>query len=116
MGKNFEHLRVISACPICNARYHAAELKILDEHNDAQLVHITCRKCQSSVVAVVLVNPLGVSSIGLVTDLSGEEVLKFRQMSAISSDDVLDVHQVFRQPEVCQRLLGAEGRSSDRAA
>ncbi len=101
---NMENLRVISTCPVCNARYHSAELRILEERSDAQLVHVQCRKCRSSVLAVVLANQLGISSVGLVTDLSGEDVLKFRRQPVVSADDVLDVHLQLRQPSFIQRI------------
>jgi len=102
--ESFENLRVISSCPICNARYHSAELKILEERNEAKLVYIQCRKCRSSVLAVVLANQLGVSSVGLVTDLSGEDVLKFRRQPVVSGDDVLDLHLALDQPNFLKRL------------
>ena len=102
--QGFEHLRVISTCPICNARYHSAELKILEERQEAQLVYIQCRKCRSSVLAVVLASQLGVSSVGLVTDLSGDDVLKFRRQPVVSGDDVLDLHEAIRQPDFLRRF------------
>ena len=104
--QGFEHLRVISTCPICSARYHSAELKILEERQEAQLVYIQCRKCRSSVLAVVLANQLGVSSVGLVTDLSGDDVLKFRRQPVVSGDDVLDLHEAMRQPDFLRRFDG----------
>lgn len=103
-GDNFENLRVISSCPICNARYHTAEIRVLEERADAQLVYLQCRKCRSSVLAVVLANPLGVSSVGLVTDLSGDDVLKFRHQNVLSGDDVLDVHLTLQRPDLFDRL------------
>lgn len=99
-----EHLRVISSCPICNARYHSAELRVLEERHDAQLVYIQCRRCRSSVLAVVLANQLGVSSVGLVTDLTGEDVLKFRRQPKISVDDVLDTHLLLQNADFLTRL------------
>jgi hypothetical protein len=101
---NAEHLRVITACPICNARYHSGELRILEEKTDAQLVHVQCRKCRASVLAVVLANHLGVSSVGLVTDLSGDDVLKFRRQPTISIDDVLDLHCRLQEVDAWHRM------------
>ena len=36
---------------------------------------------------------MGVSSVGLVTDLTYDDVLKFRASRRISVDDVLSVHE-----------------------
>lgn len=101
---NMENLRVISTCPICNARYHSAELRVLEEKSDAQLVYIQCRKCRASVLAVVLANHLGVSSVGLVTDLSGDDVLKFRRQPVVSVDDVIDLHLQLQAVDFIHRL------------
>lgn len=103
-GEHFENLRIISSCPICRARYHSGELKVLEERLDAQLVYIQCRKCQASVLAVILASQLGVSSVGLVTDLSGDDVLKFRRQPVVSGDDVLDLHVAMNQPDFHQRF------------
>lgn len=107
-SNRFEHLRVISSCPICSARYHAAELRVLDERRDAQLIHIRCRKCQSSVLAVVLANQLGISSVGLVTDLTEDDVRRFRNQPVISEDDVLDVQVALQRPDVGPRISAEE--------
>ncbi len=44
-------------------------------------------------MALVLTGGVGVSSVGLVTDLTGDEVLKFRRHDNIQTDDVLSFHQ-----------------------
>lgn len=103
-GENFENVRIVSSCPICRARYHSAEIKVLEERQDAQLVYIQCRKCRASVLAVILANQLGVSSVGLVTDLSDEDVLKFRRQPVVSGDDVLDLHVAMRRTDFFNHL------------
>lgn len=87
-----ESLRLISYCPICNTHYNPLAAQILEEREDAHLIHVECRKCGSSIVALVLTAGIGISSVGLVTDLTGEEVLKFRRKESIRTDDVLNMH------------------------
>lgn len=93
-----ESLRLISYCPLCNTHYNPLAAEILEERDDAHLIHVECRKCGSSIVALVLTGGVGVSSVGLVTDLSGEEVLKFRSRDTIRVDDVLAMHSVLFGP------------------
>src|SRR3989344_793173 len=96
-----ESLRVVSThCPVCNSRYNPIEAKVLAEKNDAHLVHITCQQCRSAILAVVLVSGTGISSIGLVTDLTSEDVLKFRDAGALTHDDVIDLHQFITKQKV----------------
>lgn len=89
-----ESLKVISSyCPVCNSKYNPIEARILEDRNDLHLIHIRCRHCFSAIVALVMVSNLGVNSIGMITDLSSEEVLKFKQAKPIGHDDVIDIHQ-----------------------
>ncbi|MFH1171660.1 MAG: hypothetical protein V1778_03935 [bacterium] len=94
-----ESLRLVSYCPMCSTHYNPLTAEILEEREDAHLIHIECRKCGSSIVGLVLTGGLGISSVSLVTDLTGEEVLRFRKSEAIESDDVLAAHQVLFGPE-----------------
>lgn len=87
-----EGLRLISYCPLCNTHYNPLSAKILEEREDAHLIHTECRKCGSSILALVFTGAVGISSVNLVTDLTGEEVLKFRRTEVVQTDDVLAVH------------------------
>ncbi len=85
--------RVVSYCPLCDSNYNLLEAKILEQREDAQLVYIKCRTCASSILALILAHPLGVSTVGLLTDLSINEVYKYRAGQPISEDDVLNIYQ-----------------------
>jgi hypothetical protein len=69
------------------------EAQVIGENEETHLLHIRCRKCSNSILALVLVNNVGVSSVGLVTDLTFEDVLRFRGSQRISTDDVLRAHE-----------------------
>jgi len=92
-----ENLKLVSYCPLCDSHYNLMEAKVLEERDDANLIYIRCRKCQSSILALVLNNPLGVSSVGLVTDLSADEVMKYRQVTDVTEDDVLETHELLQK-------------------
>jgi len=68
---------------------------MLGEDRGTRLLHVQCRKCQNSVLALVLVNNVGASSVGLLTDLSYEDVLRFRTNKQVTVNDVIEVHAVF---------------------
>lgn len=87
-----DDLRLVSYCPVCETRYHPMEAKLLGENTETRLLHVRCRKCQHSILALVLVNQVGASSVGLLTDLSYEDVLKFKSNRLVSVNDVIDVH------------------------
>jgi hypothetical protein len=89
-----EVLRLISYCPLCEATYSPLRARILQEREDAHLLHIQCSNCHSSIVALVLSSAIGVTSVGLVTDLTGEDVLRFKDAEALSADQVLSLHHL----------------------
>lgn len=88
-------LRMISYCPLCETSYNPMEAKVLGEKEDGHLLHIRCKKCWNSILALVMVSNAGVSSVGLVTDLTFEDVVKFREKPAeVTIDDVITVHEM----------------------
>jgi hypothetical protein len=88
-----EGLRLISKCPLCSEQYQPFQASIVEEKADAQLVHITCRKCQSSVVALIVDGHLGLSSIGLITDLSSSDVERFKTSPAITEQHIFAAYK-----------------------
>jgi len=92
-----DHQALITHCPVCGLRYNPLEAKVVEEVNNAHLVHIKCRHCQGSILAVIAASALGISSVGLITDLSGDDVIKFKQAEPISFDDVIAGHQFLKK-------------------
>lgn len=58
-------------------------------------MYAECSTCKSSVIIFVLKNSAGfVTTIGMLTDMKKGDILKFRTMKAITSDDVLELHRI----------------------
>ena len=85
-------VRLISNCPLCQTIYRPASTRVLVTREDAHLVHLKCSQCGCGIVALVVNNLLGISSVGLLTDLTPEDVLKFRHTDSVSADDVIELH------------------------
>ncbi len=101
-----EGLRLISKCPLCSEQYQPFQASIIEEKSEAQLVHIQCRKCQSSIVALIVNGQLGLTSVGLITDLSSEDVETFKDASAITEEDVFAAfHELQGDPEILRSKL-----------
>lgn len=88
-----EGLQFITACPLCHSRYRPFEARVIEENDEAHLLHIQCKKCTGSVVALVMTTAMGVTSFGLVTDLLPHEVMRFGQAAPVTFDDVLTLYQ-----------------------
>lgn len=102
-----ENVKLVSYCPLCEAHYNLMDARVLEEQEGASLVYIRCRNCQSSILAVVMTNQMGVSSVGLLTDLSPEEVLKYRQGTDVTEDDTLAMYQLLQKSQTMVELLGS---------
>jgi transcription elongation factor Elf1 len=88
-----ESLKVIATCPVCQNKYESQAVKIVEQQADAYVLHINCSKCNSSVLAYAVQTPMGVTTIGLLTDLQSVEVKRFLRQAAISEDDVLRIYE-----------------------
>ena len=88
-----EGIKIVSHCPVCHLQYNPVEAKILGEIDNAHLIYIKCQNCSAAVLALISTNHFGISSIGLLTDLDGSEVLNIKNREAVDASDVLDVWQ-----------------------
>lgn len=83
------------------------EAQMLGQDGETHLLHVQCRKCQNSILALVLVNQTGASSVGLLTDLSYEDVIRFRGNGSVTVDDVIDTHR-YLEDGGFERFLGKQ--------
>ena len=89
-----EGIKLISFCPLCQAKQEAMEVKILETTEVARLLHLHCQRCQAAILALVMLSPSGLNSVGMITDLSAEEVLKFKETDNLEADDILSFHEL----------------------
>ena len=92
-----ESLKLITHCPVCKVRYSSVDAKVVEERTDYNLVHVTCQNCHKAILAIVIAGNYGMNSVGVVTDLTSQDVLRFRDTQPIGGDDVLDMHTLLNQ-------------------
>jgi Ni,Fe-hydrogenase I small subunit len=95
--------RIMANCPLCHTKYQPQLAKVVAEKEDAYLLHVPCAKCHSAVVAMVFANALGISSVGVLTDLTYEEVMTTRRQ-IVETDDVLELYQAMRDGSLSKQL------------
>ena len=99
-----EGIKIISQCPVCRTSYNPLESAVIDEADSYHLLYIKCRRCHASVLALVMTNVFGLSSLGLVTDLDKHEVLRLKEAESISADEVLDFHEALKRRTISELL------------
>jgi hypothetical protein len=100
-----ERLKLLTACPVCKSDFDVIDTRIIETYPDAHLVHITCKKCRHALLAVVALTSEASQSVGLVTDLTYEDVLRFAQAEAIAINDVVAAHNYFEQSGWAKNFL-----------
>jgi len=99
-----EALKFIGQCPVCGEEYIDEQAKLYAKHENANLVHISCLKCQSNFIAMVLVMGQGLSTIGMVSDLVFEDAKRLHGVSAIELDEVIEAHKFFEEENLLLKI------------
>lgn len=90
-------IRLVSYCPVCDMRSKSMHARTLATMGETKLMHIQCHKCQNTFLAYVLVNQVGASSVGILTDLHYEDVMRFQSNKSVSVNDVIAAHEQLAQ-------------------
>jgi hypothetical protein len=97
MKMPLENIQPLICCPVCNKKYKPAKMLVLDEDDKRTTLHMTCDGCGATSLVFVSMGQFGVVSFGVLTDLEQEEARRVFQREAISSDQVIEVHQFLKQ-------------------
>lgn len=99
LKKVMEMLSTMLRCPICSTKYGKENTRVIESEQDPNfgdafiLIHSDCKKCKSSIVFNVEIRGPEVFSVGMVTDLTQSDTIKFRKYDPITSTEVLDLHK-----------------------
>lgn len=95
-GENFweNSLKLMKQCPLCGLDYTENSYQTIDQNEESRLIHMTCPHCAHCVLAFVLQSRLGLSSIGIMTDLTAADVIRFQNREPISENEILSLHNL----------------------
>ena len=105
MKPNLENLKALVHCPVCSKEYRPAELRLLGQEDKRSTLLLTCESCGASTLVYVSMSPVGVVSMGVLTDLEQGEAKRLFKGEAISSDEVLTVHQFLKEHDSVDELI-----------
>ena len=97
MKTSLDNLKPLMRCSVCNHKYEPVKALLLEEQDEQTTFHLTCASCGVSTVVFVSTNQFGVVSMGILTDLEGNEVRNMYGHAAITSNQVLDVYAFFKE-------------------
>ena len=99
LDKISKEFKIINQCPVCNTRFSAGSSRLLADKGEGHLVHLNCKKCLNSVVAVIRFEPHGITSMGMVTDLTYDDVLRIKDGEPVGVDDIIEAHEMLGEPD-----------------
>lgn len=91
------NLKPLSKCPVCHKKYTPGVVTPLAESELRSTVHISCPSCGVSSILFVSANQWGVASIGVLTDLEGEESKRHFGREVVPVDHALDAYIFFKE-------------------
>lgn len=94
-----ENGHIISRCPLCNATYRMEDAQVIETTDESSMVYVECSRCKSSIVAVVAMSGMGMVSLGMVTDMTREDVERFRASPSMSGNELLEMIQLLQRKD-----------------
>ncbi len=106
--KKFYLDKVAKYCDKCGKSYDLDDVTILQRNQFSTIIHFSCKNCKARHLAT-FVRPLGLASrMPINTDLSLDELPRFVGLDAVTSNDVIDVHELMNGgPTTLDELLSS---------
>ena|SRR3989338_3051595 len=94
MRKSDSEFKYLGSCPMCNSKFEPRMSTIINRHFNATHIYAQCTKCKSSVSVFVKKNIVGfVTTVGMLTDMTKEDIYKLKTIKPLSADDIIEFHQ-----------------------
>ena len=100
-----ENIKLMTTCPLCKTQYKPEQIVVLDKKGEAHLIYVKCPKCKGAILLLYFMGSMGASSIGLVTDLSEKEVLFFKDIENINSNEILELFEYLKNKKNVDALF-----------
>lgn len=78
-------------CQVCRCSYEGDQVRVAARHEQLWVVSVRCRRCRNQ--QVFYFAPREKDPESLLCDMNDQEEARFSAMDAVSSDEVLDMHQ-----------------------
>ncbi|MFA6042326.1 MAG: hypothetical protein WCV85_02145 [Patescibacteria group bacterium] len=86
------HARFTGSCPRCRSLFQPANVTVVAEDEEQQLLHLVCQQCRTGLLALVGITVNGLRSVEIVTDLTGADAERFIAAQPVNAEDVLALH------------------------
>lgn len=92
--KKFYIDKVARFCDKCGRPYEIDDVTVLQQNQFSAIIHFECKNCKARHLAT-FIQQMGLTSrMPINTDLNLEELPRFVKLGAVSSNEILDVHEM----------------------
>ncbi len=81
-------------CGVCGQGYEVDNIDVLGHHEDLWFLGALCQACHARCLVAAVIREGRVPEV--ITDLTEAELDRFRNMSQVTTDDVLDMHNFLK--------------------
>lgn len=103
--KQFFIDNIAKFCDKCGKEYSTDNIEILQQNEYSTIIHFSCDNCKARQMAT-FIRSMGITSrMPVNTDLSISEISKFSKRGRVSSNNVLDMHEMLKKDEFSTKDL-----------
>ena len=89
-----KHVIASIPCTVCEHCYEPDNVRIVEHKGEMWIMAVTCDNCGTQGLVFAVIQE--VESPEIVSELTPQERIRFRDMPQIDADDLLDVHEFLR--------------------
>ena len=101
----FKGLKLLKDCPVCQTAFQTTDIRIVDTYDNVHLLHLTCGTCAHALLSIFAVSQMGMSSVGMATDLSALDAERVLDTEPIHEDEVLSFHALLSKETQYDRSI-----------
>ena len=100
-----DYMKLMRECPVCSEEYEDDAVNVIEDTITSSMIHVTCESCQNAILALVLATPVGMSTIGILTDQSADDYERTEELGPVSEDTVLDLYRCLSSGQLLEQRL-----------
>ncbi len=82
----------LNKCPLCGKRVDVEVAKVIKKRENSSILYLSCPHCNGAVFLAIVDDVFSTVSLGVATDFTVEDLVRFKNKKPISSDELLDLH------------------------
>ena len=95
MRELVKHLVARIPCAVCQRHHEPDNVRIVEHYGEIWIMAVKCDHCGTQGLVFAMIQE-GEKKPKVVNEITSQEWARFREMSPIDADDLLDVHEFLR--------------------